>query len=131
MYEQQRLFTTALLQQIPPDTKHDSISTPVSIRAPKVKKRLQRQGPFLLQPAPKMLPGETGETTDIMYLLLGGTATTTDASSAGQIGVLVVANQDGRTDICLDLEKVEAQWEGEVWIPRCPFAFSTHVFAEP
>ena len=93
----------------------------VSIHSPKsFPGKPSRQGPFLLQPAPPDLEGSPGgDATDIAYLTLGSAFTDTDdgedteasSLSSERLGVLLVAYQDGRVDVYLDLEKVEAKWD--------------------
>jgi nucleoporin NUP82 len=78
-----------------------------------------RQGPFLLQPAPRSLEGsEGGDATDILYVSFGDHDD--DASNAGetdQLGVVLIAFQDGKVDVCLDVEKVEAKWQNKQVCP--------------
>lgn len=80
------------------------VSSPVELTTVAV------QGPLLVQPEPADLDGSedagsdvNGVASDIAYL---------GAASPGQdsIGVLIVAWKDGRIDLCLEVEKVEAQW---------------------
>ncbi|ODQ53724.1 hypothetical protein SAICODRAFT_6971 [Saitoella complicata NRRL Y-17804] len=56
------------------------------------------QGPFLFQPAPLYFSDDEIYATDITYV------------SSGFIGVLVIASSDGKLDVCLDVEPVEAMW---------------------
>lgn len=92
--------------------KRNSPQTHVTVQPPRNKYPLARQGPFLFQPAPLDLGGmeEEAEATDITYLEVGVEGCDDDADSE-KLGALAVAYQDGRVDICLDTEKVEAQWE--------------------
>ena len=74
--------------------------------------RLKRQGPFLLQPAPQELDGEIEEkANDIAYIHYSptspGVATKGDGAT---LGVFVVSYNDGKIDICVEVEKVEARW---------------------
>ncbi|CAE6428052.1 unnamed protein product [Rhizoctonia solani] len=74
-----------------------------------------RQGPFLLQPAPKEF-GD-GSASDIVYLDI---EIPNDSTSNGSVDknsvestsvpVIAIAYSDGKVDICLDVEKVEAKW---------------------
>ena len=78
-----------------------------------------RQGPFLLQPAPCTLEGsEGGDATDIIYLSFGADGEETGESDGEteRLGVVLVAFQDGKVDLFLDVEKVEARWERKVGI---------------
>lgn len=73
-----------------------------------------RQGPFLLQPAPRILAdSEGGDATDIAYLAFGTESYDRDneVSDPEHLGVILVSYQDGRVDLFLDVEKVEARWE--------------------
>ncbi len=71
-----------------------------------------RQGPFLLQPAPLMLDGsEGGDATDILYLAFDKDDETDDDGETERLGVVLVVAQDGKVDVCLDVDKVEARWE--------------------
>lgn len=119
LYDYQRKYVNALLRQFPDGTVFPSSSRLVLVHPPKsFTYKPMRQGPFLLQPSPielKDTPG--GDATDILYLPLGDSLSDDedgmDSSSpiGERLGVLLVAHQDGRVDICLDLEKIEAKWE--------------------
>ncbi|GAB1519998.1 hypothetical protein RhiTH_003071 [Rhizoctonia solani] len=75
-----------------------------------------RQGPFLLQPAPKEL-GD-GLASDIVYLniqvpneLIGnGLADLKNNPDGTSIPVVAIVCTDGKVDVCLDVEKIEAKW---------------------
>ncbi|KAH7343719.1 hypothetical protein B0J17DRAFT_643651 [Rhizoctonia solani] len=87
------------------------VHAPVSISFPPA-----RQGPFLLQPAPKEL-GD-GLASDIVYLDVeipndsanNGPIDSKTSAESTPIPVIAVAYSDGKVDICLDVEKVEAKW---------------------
>lgn len=71
-----------------------------------------RQGPFLLQPAPLTLTGsEEGDATDILYLAFDKDDEFGDDGETERLGLVLVAFQDGKVDVCLDVDKVEARWE--------------------
>ncbi|KAF8914080.1 hypothetical protein CPB84DRAFT_1832863 [Gymnopilus junonius] len=71
---------------------------PTTIKAPPL-----RQGPFLLQPSPRLLEGsEGGDATDITYLSFGTDDSADDTKDPEHLGVVLVAYQDGK--------KVEARW---------------------
>jgi hypothetical protein len=36
-----------------------------------------------------------------------------DAGETERLGIVVVTYQDGKVDVCLDVEKVEARWESK------------------
>lgn len=121
LYDYQRKYVNGLLKHLPPGNAFPSSSRSVSIRAPKsFSEQPSRQGPFFLQPSPPELkdsPG--GDATDIAYVTLGSEFADSDeredaetSSLAGErLGVLLVAFQDGKVDVFLDLEKVEGKWD--------------------
>lgn len=79
-----------------------------------VSHRVARQGPFLLQPSPRTLEGgEGGDATDIVYLAFGADEDDEGEGETERLGVVLVAFQDGKVDVCLDVEKVEARWESK------------------
>ena len=68
-----------------------------------------RQGPFLLQPSPLIVEGsEGGDATDIIYTVLGNDE---EGGETEKLGIVMIAYQDGKVDVCLDVDKVEARWE--------------------
>lgn len=71
-----------------------------------------RQGPFLLQPAPRTLDGvECSDAADIVYLVFGADDDDEGEGETDRLGIVLVAYQDGRVDVCLDVDKVEARWD--------------------
>ncbi|KAF8665610.1 hypothetical protein AX16_000066 [Volvariella volvacea WC 439] len=115
LYDYQRKYVTALLKQLPPGTVFPATSRSVPMHPPTtIKASPARQGPFLLQPSPRLLEGsEGGDATDIAYLTFGVDEDPNDADGAQteHLGVVLLAYQDGKVDLCLDVEKVEARWE--------------------
>ncbi|KAF9469037.1 hypothetical protein BDZ94DRAFT_1182915 [Collybia nuda] len=115
IYDYQRKYVTALMKQLPPGTVFPSASRSVLMHPPTTIKSIPaRQGPFLLQPSPRILEGsEGGDTTDITYLAFGADEEDSDGDGGEteHLGVVMVAYQDGKIDVCLDVEKVEARWE--------------------
>ena len=82
------------------DDEYMTVKYPSYIRSIPVK-----QGPFLLQPSPRELDdSEESIASDILYVRIQGQGT--DA----ELGCIILAYSDGKVDICLDVEKVEAQW---------------------
>ncbi|KAJ1308726.1 hypothetical protein OPQ81_004417 [Rhizoctonia solani] len=86
------------------------IHAPVSLSFPPA-----RQGPFLLQPAPKEL-GD-GLASDIVYLDIEIPNDSSNGSIDAKTGVegtsipaILIGYSDGKVDVCLDVEKVEAKW---------------------
>lgn len=82
-----------------------------------------RQGPFVLQPS----PAEFGETLegacDVSYVLYETSSSAEEGSEStsnlrmppekGELGAFLVSHADGRVDVMLDVEKVEAVWYHE------------------
>ncbi|KAG5733990.1 Nucleoporin nup82 [Termitomyces sp. T112] len=118
LYDYQHKYVTALVKQLPPGTVFPSVSRPVLIHPPTtIKSPAARQGPFLLQPSPRTLDdSEGGDATDMAYLSFDadGNEEDSDSQETQHLGVIVIAFQDGKVDVCLDVEKVEAQWETKV-----------------
>ena len=120
LYDYQRKFINGLLKQIPLAQSFPSSATRVPLKCSKaLLGKPLRQGPFLLQPAPPDLANSPGgNATDITYITLGSAFEDTEdeeseasALASERLGVLLVAFQDGRVDVMLDLEKAEARWE--------------------
>ena len=118
MYEYQNKYVTALLKQLPSGAAFPSTSQSFLLHPPNtIKTSPIRQGPFLLQPAPRNLEGsEGGDATDIIYLSFGADGEDKGESDGEteRLGVVLVAFQDGKVDLFLDVEKVEARWERKV-----------------
>ncbi|KLO19835.1 hypothetical protein SCHPADRAFT_864426 [Schizopora paradoxa] len=122
LYDLQRKYVNGLLKQFPPGMSNPLSSSAqfISLHPPKsFTSKPAKQGPFLLQPSPSELPNSPGaEATDIAYVTLGNAFSEDDDTSeqsltSERLGVLVIAYQDGRVDVCLDLEKIEAKWESK------------------
>ena len=114
LYDVQHKYVSALLKQLPPGTVVPGLSRSVLIHPPSIiKAEPARQGPFLLQPSPRMLDGsEGGDATDITYRTFGLNHDEPDGEGDPMhLGAVLLAYQDGRVDVCLDVEKVEAKWE--------------------
>jgi nucleoporin NUP82 len=112
-YAYQHKYISALLKQLPPGTVFPAASRPVLLHPPTTMKTPPlRQGPFLLQPAPLTLDGsEEGDATDILYLAFDKDDEFDDDGETERLGLVLVAFQDGKVDVCLDVDKVEARWE--------------------
>ncbi|KAE9410294.1 hypothetical protein BT96DRAFT_961764 [Gymnopus androsaceus JB14] len=117
LYDYQHKYISALLKQLPPGTVFPAQSRsilmhpPTTIKAPPV-----RQGPFLLQPSPRMIDGsEGGDATDITYLSYSQVPDSDDVEDgvAENLDVVLISYQDGKVDVCLDVEKVEARWQSK------------------
>ena len=116
MYDHQHKYVTALLKQLPPGTTFPSKPRTILMHPPTtMRTQPVRQGPFLLQPAPLMLKdSEGGDATDIVYLAFGTDNNENAEGETERLGVVLVAFQDGKVDVFLDVEKVEARWERKV-----------------
>jgi nucleoporin NUP82 len=67
---------------------------------------------------------EGGDATDITYLAFGTDEEEGDGEGGEteHLGVVMIAFQDGKVDVCLDVEKVEAKWESrQVRFFQSPF----------
>ncbi|KAF8974369.1 hypothetical protein BDZ97DRAFT_1900053 [Flammula alnicola] len=115
IYDYQHKYVTALVKQLPPGTVFPATSKSVLMHPPTtIKSPPLRQGPFLLQPSPRMLEGsEGGDATDITYLAFGtdDDDPEDDARDTEHLGIILVSYQDGKVDLFLDVEKVEARWD--------------------
>lgn len=113
VYDYQHKYVTALVKQLPPGTFFPSSSKSVPISPPNtIKNQPVRQGPFLLQPSPRILEGsEGGHATDIVYLTFGADAEEGSEGETERLGVVLAVFQDGKVDVYLDVEKLEARWE--------------------
>ncbi|KAL8291645.1 hypothetical protein RQP46_001903 [Phenoliferia psychrophenolica] len=98
LYAHQLKFVNALVAQAstaPLSASEDS----VRVLSPRAPAPATRQGPFLMQPAPHELEnGHEPLACDLAYV-----------TSAG-LGVFAIAYQDGKVDLCLEVDKVEARW---------------------
>lgn len=122
IYDYQQKYVSALLRQLPPGTVYPATSHFTSIHPPTSIKMLPiRQGPFLLQPEPRLLEGSEEEAaTDIAYLSFGSDDDDEgEGSPIKHLGIVTIAYQDGRVDLLLDVDKVEARWnlKGVGWSP--------------
>lgn len=113
MYEYQHKYVTALVKQLPSGTPFPTQSQNVFIHPPTtIKHKPLRQGPFLLQPSPLTIEGsEGGDATDIIYAVLGNEEDDEYDGETEKLGIVMIAYQDGKVDVCLDVDKVEARWE--------------------
>ncbi|KZT65994.1 hypothetical protein DAEQUDRAFT_730757 [Daedalea quercina L-15889] len=113
LYDFQHRYVTALLKQLPPGTVYPAISRPIPMHPPRcIKSPPVRQGPFLLQPSPRTIDGsEGGDATDIAYMAFGSDVEEGVEGETERLGLVLTSFQDGRVDVHLDVEKVEARWE--------------------
>jgi nucleoporin NUP82 len=112
LYDYQRKYITALLKQLPPGSVSPVATRSILMHPPTtIKFQPLRQGPFLLQPSPRDIEdSEGGDATDIAYISFESHLEG-DGDDTEHLGVIAVAFQDGKIDIFLDVEKVEARWE--------------------
>lgn len=115
IYDYQRKYVMALLKQIPPSAAFPTSPLSVQIHPPTtIKNSPLRQGPFLLQPSPRHVPGsEGGDATDIAYLAFGNQDAVETENDTERLGVVLLAYSDGKVDISIDVDKVEARWESQ------------------
>lgn len=114
LYDYQQKYVSSLLRQLPQGTVFPAVSRPVPMHPPTtIKSTAVIQGPFLLQPAPRMLNNsDGGDATDIVHTSFTSSTITEDsADTTERLGVVLISYQDGRLDVCLDVEKVEAKWD--------------------
>ncbi|KIK96958.1 hypothetical protein PAXRUDRAFT_137283 [Paxillus rubicundulus Ve08.2h10] len=116
LYDYQRKYVSALVKQLPPGTVFPALSRSVPIHPPHtIKTQPLRQGPFLLQPSPRVLEGsDGGDATDIAYLAFMDDDDEENEGETERLGIVVVTHQDGKVDVYLDVEKVEARWESKL-----------------
>lgn len=72
-----------------------------------------RQGPFLLQPAPCELDADEDVPTacDLHYILVHlDDDDDSDEGHSSPLGIIMMAYNNGKIDICVDVAKVEATW---------------------
>jgi len=114
LYDYQHKYITALLKQLPPGTVFPAASRSVLMHPPTtIKSQPLRQGPFLLQPSPRTIgSSEGGDATDIVYMSFGNSFEDCEGDTE-RLGVMIIVFQDGRVDICLDVDKIEARWENK------------------
>lgn len=115
LYDFQRKYVSALVKQLPPGTVFPAVSRSVPMHPPHtIKSDPLRQGPFLLQPSPRTLEGsEGGDAADIAYLAFTNDDDEENEGETERLGIVMIAYQDGKVDVCLDVEKVEARWESK------------------
>lgn len=111
-YDYQHKYVTALIKQLPPGTEYPAVSRSVLIHPPStIRSKPLRQGPFLLQPSPRTLEGsEGGDATDIFYLTFASDDEGTEGETE-RLGIVLITHQDGRVDVCMDVENVDPRWE--------------------
>lgn len=115
LYDYQHKYVSALIKQLPSGAVFPAVSHSVSMHPPStIKNQPLRQGPFLLQPSPRTLEGsEGGDATDIAYVAFADDGEEDYEGGTERLGIIVMTHQDGKADICLDVEKVEARWESK------------------
>lgn len=72
-----------------------------------------RQGPFLLQPAPRELESDEDEpvASDLAYMLVDPDPSDESEEDAfAPPAFLLMSYQNGKIDVCIDVAKVEATW---------------------
>lgn len=123
VYAQQLRYVNSVIKQLP-----ESGSSAFSLKdgsfpitAPTTKNRPVKQGPFLLQPSPvEFNEGDGGNATDICYLYSTLDSPLRSGEAEEGLGVILITFSDGRVDVCLDVEKIEATWELVRAVYFCP-----------
>lgn len=94
-----------------------SFSRPISIINPSIfaptlfDSPPEIQGPFLLSPAPEELDeGREAIATDLLFSRITASTGLNGIGKDKDLEVLVISNDDGRLDLCVNLSKVEAKW---------------------
>lgn len=90
------------------DEEHVKVAYPTYLRTTPA-----RQGPFLLQPAPRDLESDEDEplASDMEYILVEPEATeTNEGADFPLVGVLLMSYENGKVDVCVDVARVEASW---------------------
>ncbi|CAG8474464.1 6096_t:CDS:10 [Acaulospora morrowiae] len=97
-YRQQVNWVSAVYKQINGINSDRVIFNPPSIgrRYPKL------QGPYLIQPQPVELSSHATDASDIIFL------------PTEPVSVIAIAYNNGRIDVCLEVDKVEALWEDSI-----------------
>ena len=115
LYDYQHKYVSALVKQLPTGTVFPVVSRSVPMHPPNtIKSQPLRQGPFLLQPSPRALEGsEGGDATDMTYMAFVDDGEEDNEGETERLGIIVVTYQDGKADVYLDVEKVEARWESK------------------
>ena len=111
-------------EDVEDDDESQDPDAPVRVTAPsRPNLAAKLQGPFLLQPAPAELDnGADDRACDLVYLstsAISGSGAqavsgNADDQGAGGLGILVLAYRDGKVDVCLEVEKPEARFVGEM-----------------
>ncbi|RHZ75765.1 hypothetical protein Glove_209g111 [Diversispora epigaea] len=99
-YRQQLDWVSSIYKQITPNSDKVIYNNPLSTR----KKKPKLQGPYLIQPEPVELSTHPTDASDILCL------------ATEPLSVIVIAHNNGRVDICLEVDKVEALWQDSVEI---------------
>jgi nucleoporin NUP82 len=115
LYDYQHKYVSALIKQLPLGTVFPVVSRSVPMHPPNtIKSQPVRQGPFLLQPSPRTLEGsEGGDATDMAYMAFADDGEEDNEGETERLGIVIVTYQDGKADVYLDVEKVEARWESK------------------
>jgi nucleoporin NUP82 len=115
LYDQQSIYVHSIIKTIPAfeDPPHPNQVVPVQ-RPIIIKVDPVVQGPFLMQPAPdenELADGFGEGACDLLYISYRRPQKKPkEISSGSEISLLLIAYQQGRVDICIDLDKVEPVW---------------------
>ncbi|KZT20799.1 hypothetical protein NEOLEDRAFT_1140344 [Neolentinus lepideus HHB14362 ss-1] len=119
IYEYQRKYVAALVKQLPSEPADPADTRPVHMHPPNIIKiKPARQGPFLMQPAPReLVDSEDINATDIAYLTFDAFEDHGETETE-RLGIVAVAYEDGRVDVCMDVEKIEPKWDNKSRVDR-------------
>ncbi|RIB25254.1 nuclear pore component-domain-containing protein [Gigaspora rosea] len=94
-YQRQLEWMSAIYKQIGNNNSNKVVFSPPAIS----RQSIQLQGPYYIQPTPVELSAHVTDASDIICL---GTQ---------PVNVIVIAFNNGRIDICLEVDRVEALWK--------------------
>ncbi|KAI5479721.1 nuclear pore complex, nucleoporin 88 family protein [Pseudohyphozyma bogoriensis] len=122
-YNLQLKYVNALVRQVAASVPKlaedamdvDDVHRLVKISPPAMARSSQptRQGPFLLQPEPAILDHDfESSACDLTYVSYESSRVgkEQDDDSGAALGVFAITYTDGKVDLCLEVEKVEARW---------------------
>lgn len=136
-YNHQLRYVNSLIRQVPTSTtiskrasadvtleseaSTSDSSRYIPITLPHTNTSPSLQGPFLLQPPPAEFDnGAESLACDIIYInykssVVAGKAKAKEAEEENKVGlgIIAVVYSDGKVEVCLEVEKVEAKWGNE------------------
>ncbi|KAI6034264.1 hypothetical protein BKA83DRAFT_4187528 [Pisolithus microcarpus] len=95
LYDFQRKYVSALVKQLPPGTVFPAVSRSVPMHPPHT------------------IKSESSTTRAIPIATVTKNPGRKNEGETERLGIVMIAYQDGKVDVCLDVEKVEARWESK------------------